>query len=303
MTAGRPAWHPPAVTSAEQRFGTIVLAGIPNAGKSTLLNRLVGEPLAIVSPRPQATRFPTVGLRTEEHVQLAFIDPPGLLEPTSALQDGMHHATRDVLSHADAILRLCPVTDRRTAPLPAGLADGTGPRVPVLTVRTKADLLPGGTPATGSLRVSAVTGEGLEALLAWCRAHTRRGAFRHSADALSTQPVRFFVGEYVREAALGSLEDELPYAIATEVTEFREGSKPLYIGITLFVETRSQKRIVIGKGGRTVRAIGAAARARIEAFLGEAVYLDLWVKTLEGWRQDANALRRLGFHLPRERSR
>jgi GTP-binding protein Era len=284
---------------ADTRFATIALAGRPNAGKSSLLNALVGEPLAIVSAKPQSTRLPVVGLRTEGNRQLAFVDPPGLLDPAYPLQRAMLDAAHAVLARADAILHLHPAPEGEPPPLAALLPPDRPPRRPVLTVLTKSDLVRAApAPVPGCLAVSAVTGRGLEALVAWCAAHAAPGPFRFPADDLSTQPVRFFVAEFVREAAFERLSDEVPYALAAEVDEFREGPAPVYIRVTLYTERESQKAIVVGQGGRVVRDIGANARRRIEAFLGTPVYLDLWVKTSPRWRSRAAFLRRLGFDPP-----
>jgi GTP-binding protein Era len=287
----------------ETRFGTIALAGRPNAGKSSLLNALVGESLAIVSAKPQSTRLPVVGLRTLGDVQLAFVDPPGLLDPAYLMQQAMLDAAHLVLERADAILHLHPASDGDPPPLAALLPADRKPRRPVLTVLTKVDLRPVTPSGPDRLAVSAVTGQGLDALLAWCAARAPAGPFRYPADDLSTQPVRFFVAEFVREAAFEYLGDEVPYALAAEVDEFREGSTPVYIRVALYTERDSQKAIVVGKGGRMIREIGAHARRRIEAFLGEPVYLDLWVKTLPRWRSRAAILRRLGFDAVPTRSR
>jgi GTP-binding protein Era len=291
---------PPAST----RFGTFALAGRPNAGKSSLLNALVGEPLAIVSAKPQSTRFPVLGLRTEGPVQLAFVDPPGLLDPAYLMQRAMLEAAIDVLRRADAILYLHPVTDGEPPPLASLLPADRPPRGPVLTVLTKSDLAPRLPPDEPTrLAISARTGRGLDGLVAWCAARARPGPFRYPADDLSAQPVRFFVAEFVREAAFERLGDEVPYALAALVDEFREGSTPVYIRVTLYTERESQKAIVVGQGGRVIREIGTHARRRIEGFLGTAVYLDLWVKTLPRWRSRAAMLRRLGFDTPPTRSR
>lgn len=285
----------------ETRFATIALAGRPNAGKSTLLNALVGEPLAITSPKPQSTRTSVVGVRTAGDLQLAFVDPPGLLVPRYLLQEAMRAQALSALQEVDAVLYLHPADDGEPRPL-ATLLPPEGPpvRAPVLTVLTKADTVTKRLAASppGCLVVSAVTGEGIEALLAWCDAQARPGPFRYDPDALSTQPLRFFVAEYVREAAFALLAQELPYAIAAEVDEFREAEDPVYIRVTLHAERESQKRMVIGTGGRTVRALGEYARHRIEALLGRRVYLDLWVKVLPKWRRSAAALRRLGVPTP-----
>jgi GTP-binding protein Era len=289
--------------TASTRFGTVALAGRPNAGKSSLLNALVGEPLAIVSPKPQSTRRPVVGLHTNGRVQLAFVDPAGLLDPRYALQRAMLAEAIAALDHANAILYLHPVLDGAAPPLPDLIGGGWRPRAPVLTVLTKADLLPTPPPwaGAGHVAASAVTRQGIETVIAWCAAHAPIRPFRYPADDLSTQPVRFFVAEFVREAAFAHLGDEVPYALAAEVDEFREGSIPVYIRVVLYTERKSQAGIVIGQGGRTIRAIGTDARRRVETFLGTAVYLELWVKTLPKWRSRVGALRRFGFEVHPER--
>jgi len=291
--------------SDDTRFGTIALAGRPNAGKSTLLNALVGEQLAIVSPKPQTTRLTMMGLWTEGNVQLLFVDPPGLLDPRYLMQHAMLEDAVRVLGQADGIVYLVPATEGEVPPLEELLPSPTPRLPPVLLVRTKGDLVDDDEvyPHGADLVVSAPTGRGLDALLAWCRARAVPGPFRYAADDLSTQPTRFFVAEYVREAAFVCLGDEVPYALATEVDEFREGSTPLYIRVVIYIERDSQKGIVVGRGGRMIKHIGSQARSRIEAFLGEPVYLDLWVKTLPKWRSEPAALRRFGFHVPPEKPR
>jgi GTP-binding protein Era len=278
------------------RSGHIALAGLPNAGKSSLLNRLVGSHLAIISPKAQTTRHPVVGLRTTEDTQYVFHDLPGLLEPRYALQDRMREAALAALEQVHVILHLHPLPD---APAPAfwpltGLEKPL--EVPVLTVYTKSDLARGPASAPGSsVRVSALTGAGVEDLLRQIRAFLPEGPPQFESDEIGTQPLRFFVAEYVREAGFELLDEELPYALAVEVEEFREHTRPMYIRVTLLVERDSQKGIVIGQGGRTLKAIGRHARARIEALIGQQVYLDCWVKVLPDWRRSPAALDRLGI--------
>ena len=280
------------------RTGLIALAGHPNVGKSSLMNRLVGQPLAIVSPKPQATRLPVVGLRTEGDTQYVFHDLPGLLDPAYALQASMVTAAHDALARADIVLHLHPAPDA-PAPAFAELARLERPlRAPVLTVYTKADLVP---PArrqelgARAIVVSAATGEGTDELLRRVRVHLPERAFDFDPDDVGTQPIRFFVVEYLREAAFELLDDELPYAFTAEVEEFREAERPMYIRVTLFVERETQKAMVIGRAGRTIKALGQHARARLEELVGAPVYLDLWAKTLPRWRRTPAALARFGF--------
>jgi len=177
---------------------------------------------------------------------------------------------------------------RLDAPIPA----------PVLTVYTKGGLLSEiRRQALGpdAIVVAAERREGFDRLLARVRERLPEAEFEFDPADIGTQPVRFFVVEYLREAAFELLEDELPYGFTAEVEEFREAEQPVYIRVTLFVERESQKRIVIGAGGQTIKAIGALARRRIEALIGEPVYLDCWVKVLPHWRKSATALTRFGF--------
>ena len=275
------------------RSGHIAIAGAPNAGKSSLLNALVGSHLAIVSPKAQSTRLPVTGIRSDRDTQYIFHDLPGLLDPRYPLQERMRAAGQAVLGGVHVILHLHPA-DQGPAPDFWPLTGLEKPLdVPVLTVCTKSDLRPGET--TEPLRVSATSGTGLELLLEQVRSFLPEAPFEFDADDIGTQPVRFFAAEYLREAAFEFLADELPYAVAVEVEEFREHTNPIYIRVTLLVERESQKGIVIGQGGRMLKALGVHARARLEALLGSPVFLDCWVKVLPGWRRNTAALDRLGF--------
>ena len=280
------------------RSGHIALAGAPNVGKSSLLNALVGQHLAIVSPRAQATRLPVTGLRTEGDTQYVFHDLPGLLDPAYLMQVRMREIALEAVRRMDVVLHLHPAPE---APAPsftelAGTAVSL--EAPVLTVYTKGDLVPAARRAElerSALVVSATRQEGIDRLLAGIRERLPEAEFPFDPEDVGTQPVRFFVVEYLREAAFELLEDELPYGFTAEVEEFREAERPVYIRVTLFVERESQKGIVIGAGGRTIKAIGAHARHRIEELIGAPVYLDCWVKVLPNWRKSAAALTRFGF--------
>jgi GTP-binding protein Era len=281
------------------RTGHVALAGAPNVGKSSLLNAMVGHHLAIVSPRAQATRLPVVGLVTEGDAQFIFHDLPGLLEPSYLMQSRMRELALATLRRMDVILHLHPAAEAPAPPLQQlARLDGPALTAPVLTVYTKADLVPAvrraELGATAQV-VSTKDGTGVEQLMAAIRTRLPEGEFEHDPEDIGTQPVRFFVVEYLREAAFELLEDELPYGFTAEVEEFREAERPVYIRVTLFVERESQKRIVIGSGGQTIKAIGARARRRVEELIGAPVYLDCWVKVLPHWRKSASALTRFGF--------
>jgi GTP-binding protein Era len=280
------------------RSGHIALTGLPNVGKSTLLNALVGEHLGIVSPKPQATRLPVVGIRTEDGVQYIFHDLPGLLEPSYLMQERMRAAAVEQLGRSDVILHLHPAGEAPASSFSAIARLESAPRAPVLTVYTKGDTVSARARAelmeTGSL-VTSENGAGLPQLLARVRPLLPERPFEFDPDDVGTQPLRFFVEEYLREAAFELLEEELPYSFTAQVEEFRESDRPVYIRVTLYVERETQKAILIGAGGRTIKALGSHARARLEPLVGAPVYLDCWVKVLPNWRKNPVALARFGF--------
>ena len=281
------------------RCGVVALAGKPNVGKSTLLNALVGEHLAIVSPKPQSTRLPVVGLLTRDDTQFIFTDSPGLLEPEYKLHETMRAAALRAIADAEVIAYLHPLSDFPAPPLASVARLEKPARAPVLTVYTKADLVPPSDrptvlPSDGVV-VSAVRGEGVEQLLELLGAALPESPFHYDPDAMATQPMRFFAAEFVREAAFELLHEELPYSVAVEIDEFREGQEPVYIRAVVYVERASQKGIVIGEGGRTIKAIGQTARGKIEALLGARVFLELHAKVLPKWRRQLASLKRLGY--------
>ena len=280
------------------RCGNIALTGAPNVGKSSLLNALVGTHLSLVSPKAQATRLPVVGLRTDEETQYIFHDLPGLVDPAYLLQSRMRALALAALPAMDVVLHLHPAPEAPAPPFRQAVPDAPPFRAPVLTVYTKADLLPG--PARKALEgeavvVSAEKGLGVDHLLDRIRPLLPERPFEFDPDDIGTQPLRFFVVEYLREAAFELLGDELPYSFTAEVEEFRENATPVYIRATLFVERNSQKGIVIGQGGAMLKRIGTHARKRLEELLGQPVYLECWVKVLPNWRRNEGHLERFGF--------
>jgi GTP-binding protein Era len=281
-----------------KRFGRVALAGVPNVGKSTLLNSMLGTHLAIVSPKPQATRLPVTGILTEGDTQIVFYDLPGLLDPRYLMHERMVAAAHELLGQADLILHLHPAPEAPAPPFASVARLERGLAAPVLVTYTKADLVAPPVRerlAEGALVLDARDAASVRELVGRVADRMPEGDFEHDPEDIGTQPLRFFVVEYLREAAFDLLGDELPYAFTAEVEEFREDESPMYIRVTLFIERDSQKGMVIGRGGQTIKALGTHARARLEALTGSPVYLDLWVKVLPKWRKSAAALARFGF--------
>lgn len=291
--------------------GFVALLGLPNVGKSTLMNRLVGAHLSIATPKAQTTRRRVAGIYTDDRGQAIFLDTPGRLEPRYLLQEAMQGEVRAAQTDADVLVY---VADAGWAPsLEDARTFGDDGR-PRLLCLNKVDRVEGerrdslvrSFRETGWEEVHptvATTGEGVDALRTAILGHLPESpAPLYPEDELATEPVRWFVGELVREACFEQLGQEVPYSTAVRVDAFeeREGGRPLYIGATVFVERPSQKGIVIGSGGRRIREIGTEARKKIEAFLERSIYLDLRVKVLRKWRKRRDHLRRLGFRPPPE---
>ena len=291
------------------RSGFVTLVGRPNAGKSTLLNRLIGQKLSIVSAKPQSTRDRVVGILTRDDCQMVLLDTPGLLDPTYDLQRAMRAVSRTAIEDADVILHLIDATKPSFESLVAAADLPAQPRAPAITAFNKIDRIASAdlnhlrNEQPGASFISAANGDGIVKLLARLSASLPESPFLYPGDDVSTQHVRYFVAELVRETALEQLDDEVPYSVAVEIEEFREDRTPVYIRAVVHVERESQKRIFIGSGGSKIRDIGRGARTKIEALIGSAVYLDLWVKVLPNWRKTPSALSRLGYHVPQDKRR
>lgn len=288
------------------KAGIVTVAGKPNAGKSTLLNRIVGQKLAITSQKPQSTRDRVVGIHTTGDMQMVVFDTPGLLEPKYALQESMRSTALRALEDADVIIYLADSSDGPPPPLSEAAQLAENPRAKVIEVLNKTDLLPRNrrdqlrNERPDAIQISALSGEGVAELLKRIEDSLPESPFLYPDDDVSTQSVRFFVSELIRETVLEQLHDEVPYSVAVGIEEFREGRSPLYIRAVIYVERESQKRIIIGAKGARIREVGQASRKKIEAFVGESVYLDLWIKVLPNWRKSTSALVRFGYHMGKE---
>ena len=229
------------------KAGIITVVGKPNAGKSTLLNRVVGEKLSIVSPKPQSTRDRIVGIKTTDDAQMIFLDTPGLLNPRYPLQQAMRGTALAALNEADVVLYLADGTEGPPPPLVDVAQLEHAVRAPVILAINKTDLLNDGQrEALRELQpeahfIAATTGRGVDDLLGVLSALLPESPFLYPDDEISTQTVRFFVSELVRETALEQLDDEVPYSVACEIEEFRESQSPVYIRAVLHVERDSQK--------------------------------------------------------------
>jgi GTP-binding protein Era len=299
-TGGRVAPGAPA-----HRAGVVALLGRPNVGKSTLLNRLLGEELAIVTAKPQTTRSRLLGILTRPGAQLLLVDTPGFLEGRRPLERAMRAVAEEAALDCDvAVLLVDPVRGWDTVH-DAWLGRLVARKTPTLVVATRVDRPdatrapwppPAAAGAAGTARVSGRTGEGVEALVTQVEALLPPCAAFYPPDALTDRPLRFLVAEVVREAVFEALGQELPYRIAVEVTEFDESDPQLTrIRARLLVERESQKRIVVGRGGAMIKGIGIRARAELERRLGGRVHLALWAKVEADWARKPKRLKSLGY--------
>jgi GTPase len=240
---------------------------------------------------------------------MVLFDTPGLLDPQYDLQRAMRAVSRTAIEDADVILHLVDATEPSFESLVAAARLANQPKAPIITPFNKIDRL--STTDLNDLRneqpgaafISAANGDGIVKLFGRLGESLPESPFLYPDDDVSTQQVRYFAAELVRETALEQLDDEVPYSVAVEIEEFREDRAPVYIRAVVYVERESQKRIFIGSGGSKIREIGRVSRTKIETFIGSAVYLDLWVKVLPNWRKTPSALSRLGYHLPKEHPR
>lgn len=286
--------------------GTVALVGRPNAGKSTLLNALLGDKVAIVSAKPQTTRNRIIGVLTEERGQIVFFDLPGVHRPMHKMNSRMMTEVRSALEEVDLVLHLVDASQ----PWGGGeqflfelLGDVQPPVLGLLTkidlVRPKEALLPmieayqERRPGSMVLPISAPKGDGLDRLLDEVFGVLPEGPPLYPDDVTTTQSERFFIAEVVREKLLHRTRNELPYTTGVVVDYLDENESLLRIDAVIYVERKSQKGIVIGKGGRMIKAVGTDARVELERLLGTKIFLELHVKVHPRWRDDVRVLREM----------
>ena len=290
------------------KSGFAAVIGRPNVGKSTLINSLIGQKIAIMSDKPQTTRNKILCVLTQDDAQIVFLDTPGIHKAKDKLGEYMVHAAENTLKEVDVILFVVDATEKMGAGEHYILERLQATKKPVLLVVNKLDLIEKDTvlpiisrytekyPFTGVVPISAKEKLNLDSLLVELKKHCEEGPQYYPDDMVTDQPERLIVAELVREKVLQLTRDEIPHAIAVDVDEMRaRDNGDVYIRATIYVERESQKGIVIGAKGVMLKKIGAMARNDIEGLLGSRVYLDLWVKVKKDWRNRNNILKEFGF--------
>jgi GTP-binding protein Era len=288
--------------------GVVSIAGRPNVGKSTLLNRLVGQKLSITAHKPQTTRHSILGIHTQGEHQIIYVDTPGIhVTGKQKLNQVLNRTASSSLHEVDVVILLLQAMvwnddDQRAYEL----VSNSG--VPFFiainkidTIKHKKDLLPFLTriPQHENLKqvflISARKGSGIDAMTSAINTLIPKAPWQYGEDELTDRSSRFLAAEAVREQLTRLLIKELPYSLSVEVETFEESPDLLRIGAVIWVDKASQKRIVIGKGGTQLKEVGSRARATLETLFGNKVYLQLWVRVKEGWADDERALRSLGY--------
>jgi GTPase len=300
----------------DHRSGVVAVVGRPNVGKSTLINRLLGQKIAIVSPKPQTTRKQQLGIYSDERGQILFVDTPGLHKPQTKLGEYMVEVAEMAVKDADVILWVLDVSeepqvsDKYIAETLATLRGDT----PVVLALNKADTLKD---AESDARIalhkaliehkearliSAQNGDGVEDLVTYLVEQMPQGPRYYPADQLTEVNMRSISAEVVREKIILHTEQEIPHSVAVEVVEYKERENGMhYINAMIYVERDSQKGIIIGKGGAMLKQVGVEARQELREMLGADVYLDLHVTVQKNWRSDEDFMRRLGYRIAKEK--
>jgi len=297
----------------EFKSGYVAVVGRPNAGKSTLVNRLVGEKVAIVTPRPQTTRNRVQGIVNRPNAQVVLIDTPGLHRPESALGRQMMGEVDAAMDAVDIVALLLDASekfgqgDRRSVER-ALRFDGTRflllnkiDRIPRVELLTQIDAVSKMGSFNEIIPISALKGDGVDLVLRKFIEYLPAGEPQFPVDQYTDQPERFLAAEIVREKAIEATSQEVPHAVAVLVDSFEEAEKLIRIRATIYVDREGQKGILIGKGGSTLKKIGTAARKELETILGTKIFLELYVKVLKNWRENPQIVRQLDWHWQLER--
>ncbi len=295
-------------TMSSGRSAYIAIVGRPNVGKSSLLNRMIGQKIAIVSKKPQTTRTRIMGVLTQGEDQLVFLDTPGLLKPRNSLGDYMVKSVTSTVDGVDACLLVTEAGAKVSKADEELIRRFRAGHIPAVLAINKIDLLADKTrlmeqiAAYSSLYsfravvpVSARTGSGMDGLLDELKDLTEPGGWLFSEDTLTDQPEQVIAAETVREKALRLLDKEVPHGVAAVTERMNERDGMLDVDVTIYCERQNHKGILIGKGGAMLKRIGTDAREDLERFFGCKVNLQLWVKVKEDWRQRPQTLQTLGF--------
>ncbi|HYB97671.1 MAG TPA: GTPase Era [Candidatus Limnocylindrales bacterium] len=294
-----------APASSPRRAGYVAIAGAPNVGKSTLLNRILDRPLAIATPKPQTTRTRLLGVETRGNIQIVFCDTPGLHKSEGLLHDRMNAQARAGVREADVVLWVIDGT-RGIRTVDRIEAENLDPSRTVVVINktdvtAKPKLLPimeevaRLVPGADIFPLSAKTGDGVPQLFDLLASRLPQADFFFEPDQVTDQTERFLVAELVREQLFLQLERELPYRVAVVIDVFEDKKKHTSITATIFTDSESSKRIIVGKGGARIKAVGVAARKTIEELLDRPVFLELFVKVKPGWQDDPRFLEELGL--------
>lgn len=290
------------------RTGFIAILGRPNVGKSTLLNAMLGEKIAIVSNKPQTTRTRITGILTKGEDQFVFLDTPGLIKAKNRLGDYMVKTISSTIGEVDACIVVVEAGVKPGATDLAVIQRISAKKLPAILVINKIDRVGGEAVGRSILEykdlydfaaivpTSAENGRGVEDVIGEASQLLHESGWFFDEDDITDQPERQIASEIIREKLLRTLDDEIPHGTAVVIEDFSETPKLLSIRAEIFCERESHKRIIIGKHGEQLKKIGTYAREDMEAFFGVKVYLNLWVKVKENWRDDVVNLNNLGFN-------
>ena len=290
------------------KSGFIAVIGRPNVGKSTLINKIIGQKIAIMSDKPQTTRSRIQCILTQDDAQFIFLDTPGIHKPKFKLGEYMLKAAEGTLKEVDAIFFVIDATEKFGGGEKYILERLNETNQPVILVINKIDLLPRAEilpliaayseryKFAATVPISAADGTNVDELLNEAKKFLPEGPKYYPADMVTDQPERLIISEIIREKILHVTEDEVPHSVAVDIEEITARKNNLtYIRATIYVERDSQKGILIGKGGGLLKGVGQNARPEIEMLLGTKVFLDLWVKVKKDWRNSAGALQSFGL--------